>query len=59
MSQVYDDKTGRQDVAAPEATVEKSDPTPVDNARGQRMLIGVSLVAIVFLVIVVVVILAR
>jgi len=40
---------GRQDAQAPTPTVEKSDPTPVDKRRGQRLWLGVVLVAIIFI----------
>jgi hypothetical protein len=41
---------GRQDIQAPTPSVEKSDPTPVDQRRGRRLWLGVVLVAIVFIV---------
>lgn len=50
---------GRQDRNAPEPTVEKSDPTPVDVDRGQRMWLGVALVGVVFLIVIIVVLLTR
>ena len=46
---------GRQDVQSPDATVEKSDPTPVDQKRGARLWVGVVLVAVVFIAIIVIV----
>ena len=39
---------GRQDIQAPTPSVEKSDPTPVDQRRGRRLWLGIVLVAIVF-----------
>jgi hypothetical protein len=51
-----DDNTGRQDIAAPEPTLEKSDPTPVDIKRGQWMVLGVSLVGVIFVIIAVLVV---
>ena len=59
MSHGYDDGTGRQDVSSPAATVEKSDPTPVDQRRGQRMYLGISLIALVFVAVIIAVIAAR
>lgn len=50
---------GRQDVNAPEANPEKSDPTPVDEKRGMRMVVGTTLVGVVFLIIIIVVIVAH
>jgi hypothetical protein len=58
MSPRYQDDTGRQDVAAPAATVEKSDPTPVDEKRGQRMLLGISLVGVLFLIVIILAVIA-
>lgn len=55
----YQDETGRQDVAAPAATVEKSDPTPVDQERGQRLWLYIALVAVVFVAVIVAVIVSR
>lgn len=55
----FQDETGRQDVASPAATIEKSDPTPVDVTRGKRMVLGVSLVAVVFVAIIIAVIALR
>ncbi len=46
---------GRQDIQSPDATVEKSDPTPVDQKRGQRLWLGVVFVAFVFIAIIVIV----
>ncbi len=40
---------------APTPTVEKSDPTPVDQKRGARLWLGVVLVAVVFVAIIVIV----
>lgn len=50
---------GRQDIQAPEATVEKSDPTPMDERRGQRMWLGTMLVGLVFIIVIVWVIWTR
>jgi hypothetical protein len=50
---------GRQDIQAPDATVEKSDPTPVDEKRGQRMWLGTALVGVVFLAVIIWVIATR
>jgi hypothetical protein len=47
MNQGQDDNSGRQDISSPDATVEKSDPTPVGVKRGQRLLLGIVLVGIV------------
>lgn len=55
----YKDETGRQDVAAPAATVEKSDPTPVDEERGRRMVLGISLVGVLFLIVIILVLALR
>jgi len=59
MNQGQDDNSGRQDVSAPEPTLEKSDPTVVDVKRGQRLLLGVVLVGIVFAAVVAYVIITR
>jgi len=50
---------GRQDIQAPDATVEKSDPTPVDEKRGQRMWLGITFVAVVFIIVAVWVVATR
>jgi hypothetical protein len=44
---------GRQDIQAPEANPEKSDPTPVDEKRGLRMWLGTTLVGVIFLIIII------
>lgn len=50
------DQTGRQDLASPEPTLEKSDPTPVDVKRGQHLMYGIALVAVVFVILAVVIV---
>jgi len=52
MSQVYDDGTGRQDIASPDVNPAPSDPLPVDKARGTRMWLGITLIGIIFLAII-------
>jgi hypothetical protein len=47
--------TGRQDLVAPPPTTEKSDPTPVDIRRGQRVWLGFMLVAVIFVAVIIVV----
>jgi hypothetical protein len=41
--------TGRQDEVSPPVTTEKSDSTPVDIQRGQRLWLGFSIVALIML----------
>jgi hypothetical protein len=43
--------TGRQDRLSPSVPTERSDPLPVDNARGQRLWLGFALVAMIMLVV--------
>ena len=50
---------GRQDVNAPPATPEKSDPTPVDEARGMRMWLGWMAVGVIMIAIIIIVIVTR
>ena len=51
MSGGIDEDSGRQDIGSPAPTLEKPDPTPVDIRRGQRMVLGATIVAIVFVMI--------
>lgn len=44
--------TGRQDIASPDVTVERSDPLPVDMKRGKRLMGGIALVALVFVAVI-------
>ncbi len=59
MNQGQDDASGRQDITVPDATVEKSDPTPVDVRRGIRLLGGIVLVGLVFAAVAIYVIVTR
>jgi hypothetical protein len=45
--------TGRQDFVAPPPTTEKSDPTPVDVRRGERLWIGFMAVGLIFVAVIV------
>lgn len=47
--------TGRQDLIAPPATAEQSDPTPVDVRRGQRLWLGFLALSVVFVAIIAVI----
>ena len=58
MTDYLEKDTGRQDIRAPEPTLEKSDPTPVDVKRGQRLWLGITLVSLIFLLIIAVVMVA-
>lgn len=59
MNQGHKDKSGRQDVSAPDATVEKSDPTSVDVKRGIRLMVGITLVGVIFLAVLLYIVLKR
>jgi hypothetical protein len=50
---------GRQDVNAPPPTIEKSDPTPVDNARGMRLWVGYMAVGAIMIAIIIYFIVTR
>lgn len=47
---------GRQDVAAPEPSLEESNPIPVQQAQGQRLWLWIGVVALIFVIIAVVII---
>jgi hypothetical protein len=49
---------GRQDKQAPEPSLEESEPIPEQEKRGQRLFLWIGVVALIFLAIVVIVIVA-
>jgi hypothetical protein len=47
---------GRQDIQAPEPSLEESEPIPDQEKRGQRLFLWIGVVALIFLVIAIVVV---